>query len=421
MGPVTRSRVNKDAQPSSSKVTLDEESSELSEVDTYPGSADDAATPGAQSKSGEESIQSLLSRALGGVRELERENTNLHKKVKALEAKLDRLTGADDVPLALPRGKRSAATAAKLKSEVFRLSKQVQRLEKANEKYRKRIHQLSLKELKTEAEDLLDTAEFEVGDSAYKMRKLLRKFHDLMLANSLDENEECMICMEPLQPGKARSLPCQHTFCNSCVRQLVPEPDDHDSIRCPTCRSVCLREEAEPVEFTASEQWDALLDVAKQWAKMDVRREEDTTEEEDAEEFIDDEQDETSTTVSGPAPANPLESSPEPQPEADQRQDTAPLTPPRLRKRRIVSTSSPEPEPEPEPEPANAGTASEPAEPASANAAGHEEEQGNSMSQTPSTPPPSIQRTPSYAESPRNDKRRRLEELAEARSQRRRR
>ncbi|KAI9064851.1 hypothetical protein FKP32DRAFT_547650 [Trametes sanguinea] len=269
MGPVTRSRVSKDAKPSSSKVTLDHESSELSQVDTDRGSADGAATPEPRSKSGEESIQSLLSRALGGVRALERENSTLHQKVKALESKLDRLTEADDAPLAQPRGGgRSAATAAQLKSEVARLRKQVQRLEKANEKYRKRIHQLSLKELKTEAEDLLDAAEFEVGDSAYKMRKLLRQFHDLMLANSLEENEECMICMEGLQPGKARSFPCQHTFCSSCVRQLVPEPDDHD--------------------------WDALLDVAKQWAKMDVRREEDTTEEEDAEEFIDDEQEETS-------------------------------------------------------------------------------------------------------------------------------
>ncbi|KAL7282639.1 hypothetical protein ACG7TL_004112 [Trametes sanguinea] len=413
MGPVTRSRVNKDAKPSSSKVTLDEESSELSEVDPYPGSADDAATPGAQSKSGEESIQAsdLLQTNLNCVRELERENTNLYKKVKALEAKLDRLTAADDVPLALPRGKRSAATAAKLKSEVFRLSKQVQRLEKANEKYRKRIHQLSLKELRTEAEDLLDTAEFEVGDSAYKMRKLLRRFHDLMLANSLDENEECMICMEPLHPGKAR----RWGVVNAMLLDAWCLTDSRLLVFLASTPFATAVEEAEPVEFTASEQWDALLDVAKQWAKMDVRREEDTTEEEDAEEFIDDEQEETSTTVSGPAPANPLESSPEPQPEADQRQDTAPLTPPRLRKRRIVSTSSPEPEP------ANAGTASEPAQPASANAAGHKEEQGNSMSQTPSTPLPSIQRTPSYAESPRNDKRRRLEELAEARSQKRRR
>ena len=131
-----------------------------------------------------------------------------------------------------------------------------------------------------------------------------------MLENSVEENEECLICMENLQPRKCRrfvaliplrpgdltsvllygSFPCQHTFCDECVRKLKPEPGEPESIRCPQCRAVYEKDEAELVQYTASEQWDALLDVARQWAKMDVRRAESTSEEEDAEEFIDDEQ-----------------------------------------------------------------------------------------------------------------------------------
>ena len=49
------------------------------------------------------------------------------------------------------------------------------------------------------------------------------------------------------------------------------------------------KDELEPVDYTASEQWDALLDIAKQWAKIDRRRELESTDEEEEEQFIDDE------------------------------------------------------------------------------------------------------------------------------------
>ncbi|KAI0638506.1 hypothetical protein C8Q77DRAFT_1154138 [Trametes polyzona] len=243
---------------------------------------------------------SLLKRALGEAKDLERENETLRMKVIALESKLDRITADDDVLILPRRGNRNRSTIR----EVKQLKKQVKRLEKSNEKYRKKIHQatvhwlgflylitltmcmqLSMKELENEAEDLVDVAEFEVGDSAHKMRKLLQNFHDLMLANSLEEGEH---------------LICQHTFCDECVRQIQPEPDaETESIRCPQCRGLCPKDEMEVVEFTASEQWDALLDVAKRWAKMDVRREQATTEEEDAEDFIDDDLEGTSRSADG--------------------------------------------------------------------------------------------------------------------------
>lgn len=42
------------------------------------------------------------------------------------------------------------------------------------------------------------------------------------------------------------------------------------------------------MHYTATQQWDELLEIAQQWAKMDRRRADETSEEEDEEEFIDD-------------------------------------------------------------------------------------------------------------------------------------
>ncbi|KAI0329536.1 hypothetical protein GY45DRAFT_1324815 [Cubamyces sp. BRFM 1775] len=406
-GPVTRSRRNLEA--SSSKVKPDGEVND----DGVDGTKAHAAlvTKNDPEYPNGTTLQSLLQRALGGAKELEREKATLRKQVEALQNKLDRVVETEDVQLRPQRGKRrSGATIAELTSEGNHLRKQVQRLEKLVEKQRKRIHELSIRELKNEAEDLVETAEFEVGDAAHKMRKLLRRFHDLMLENSLEEGEECLICMEVLQPRKCRSFPCQHTFCDECVGKLNPEPGEPELIRCPQCRAVSDREDAEVVQFTASEQWDALLDVAKQWAKMDVRRAESTSEEEDAEEFIDDGQ-ETSTTASEPAPHNPLASSPEPATQGEQ--DTAPETPGRLRKRRAATTPTPEPGPsergeQPEAGPSNTAVADQ----------ANPEDPGDTTQPTSPTSP--TQRTPSYAQAPPRDKRKMLEQLAEARSKKRR-
>ena len=48
------------------------------------------------------------------------------------------------------------------------------------------------------------------------------------------------------------------------------------------------KEDMEVVEYTASQQWDALLEVAKAWAKADRRRELESSDEEAEEAFIDD-------------------------------------------------------------------------------------------------------------------------------------
>lgn len=80
-------------------------------------------------------------------------------------------------------------------------------------------------------------------------------------------------------------MPCEHTFCKSCISRVSP---GEEAITCPQCRSVCPRDEIEFIHYTASQQWDDLLDVAKAWAKMDFRRQADTSDEEVDEEFIQD-------------------------------------------------------------------------------------------------------------------------------------
>jgi hypothetical protein len=58
--------------------------------------------------------------------------------------------------------------------------------------------------------------------------------------------------------------------------------------KCPQCREETPRDEVELVHYTPNQQWDELLEVAEEWAKMDRRRADDTSEEEDEEEFIND-------------------------------------------------------------------------------------------------------------------------------------
>ena len=57
--------------------------------------------------------------------------------------------------------------------------------------------------------------------------------------------------------GLINSLPCRHILCNSCLRQLDPR-------KCPHCREGFDIDDVEEVGFTATEQWDKLLQVATQ-------------------------------------------------------------------------------------------------------------------------------------------------------------
>lgn len=74
------------------------------------------------------------------------------------------------------------------------------------------------------------------------------------------------------------SFTCEHTFCNNCISRLPVIRAD--TVGCPSCRKEVDRGDLEEVEYTASQQWDALLDVARVWAKSDKREVLDTSEEE---------------------------------------------------------------------------------------------------------------------------------------------
>ncbi|PIL37436.1 hypothetical protein GSI_01130 [Ganoderma sinense ZZ0214-1] len=407
MGPTTRSASRPKA--SSSKSTLDHDQSAHATNEPPPAESD-------LEDSKHTTLEGLLKGAFKEAKRIERENASLRKKVAALEDKLSKLEDSDNAPLRPKRTLRTSTSVAGLQGEVHKLKSQVQQLQKSKQKYRKKVHDLSLRELKSEANELVEDAEFEVGDSAYQMRKLLWSFHDLMVANSLEEGEECPICMESLKPKECRSMPCQHMFCNDCLSQLRPIPGgdrDTESISCPQCRELCQRDELELVEYTASEQWDALLEVAKQWARMDTRREADTSEEEDEEEFLDDGENEISTTASEHmlAPFNPLETSPEPeQADGSVPQAEPQISPSRLRRRTVVETPRTSSEPEPE------------AEAQGSNGVPQQEAEGQDPEPEQSgTPPP--QAGPSsqpYSQTPRKAKRKMLEELAAARSKKRR-
>lgn len=147
--------------------------------------------------------------------------------------------------------------------------------------------------------------------------QLLRKFHDLMLANSLEPSEECPICMTTMEINQAsryaesytslrtppclrhHSLPCQHVFCNDCIHQVASTTqDEEDTFPCPSCREQTSLDDAETVAYTSAMQWDALLEVAYASAKLDQRRGDLDTSDEEAEEeardnFIEDENEES--------------------------------------------------------------------------------------------------------------------------------
>ncbi len=65
-----------------------------------------------------------------------------------------------------------------------------------------------------------------------------------------------------------------------------------ENISCPQCRRLSGTDNFEPVEFTATQQWDQLLEIAQQFAAMEGQLGSDTSEEEEEgklrEKFIDD-------------------------------------------------------------------------------------------------------------------------------------
>ncbi|KAI0310383.1 hypothetical protein OF83DRAFT_877542 [Amylostereum chailletii] len=222
---------------------------------------------------------------------LQRENRKMRREIEAL-----RKTEDPESAIEQPNRDRAGAstTTAILKNQVKELETQVKRLEKARTRDKEKIEQFKLKEIRADAKELEDEDGNIINDTPYLMRKLLRRFHDAMLATSLRSKAgTCAICLiSPLRVDKCSSLHCQHIFCNDCLSVLLGKDPTSHSIFCPECRKRCARNEVEVVQYTAQQQWDELLDIAQEFAKMDRRGELETSEEEAEEEatdnFIDD-------------------------------------------------------------------------------------------------------------------------------------
>lgn len=63
---------------------------------------------------------------------------------------------------------------------------------------------LKRKEIEEDAADLEDEAEYGIVDVTTTLRRLLRRFHSLMLAPSFEDDEECGVCLEKLTGDTAR-------------------------------------------------------------------------------------------------------------------------------------------------------------------------------------------------------------------------
>lgn len=179
------------------------------------------------------------------------------------------------------------------KSQREALLDKIDRLKKDNKKKENEIKLFRDKELREEAEALLTEKQLDAGagsDPIHRMTKLLRKFHDLMMVTTLEEDgqsEDCVICLEKMRLKKCYGLPCEHMICDTCLPKMCKGADE--TVRCPTCREVCPREVIELITYTEQDRWDALLKVAEAWGAGDRRREAATSEEEAEENFVDDE------------------------------------------------------------------------------------------------------------------------------------
>ncbi|KDR83965.1 hypothetical protein GALMADRAFT_236510 [Galerina marginata CBS 339.88] len=230
-----------------------------------------------------------------GVQRLKRQNKALRKERDTLKVEL----GAAMDPLVPKRSRKRRSNSASdddtslAEIRVLDLEKKYKELQAENHRQKKRIEKFKKKELRREVEDLqgskteknLDEGDL---DPEHRMRKLLRKFSDLMLVATIpdDMSQSCSICYETLRLKKCSALECQHLICHDCLPRISKGADE--TVECPECRRVSSRDELELVYLTERDRWDRLLDIAQAWDAFDVRGEEETIDEEAEENFMTD-------------------------------------------------------------------------------------------------------------------------------------
>jgi len=260
-------------------------------------------------------LESHLSALQRGIRNLRKTQEDLCERNERLQGEIDRLHNQADVSVQ-PNPAKSGGKSNALQLKVKELQVKIRRLKKARALDRKKIQQLQLREAHKDAEELQEDEVHGVPDVEHAMKKMLRNFHLVISSPSLEEEEECSICAETMELDKCSSLPCQHVFCDSCLSKM----GDGESISCPQCRRECNVESFEVVEFTATQQWDQLLEIARQFAALEDRLGPDTSEEEEEEKlrnnFIDDDDD-----VEASSESRDRETTPDTMPEGVQSHD----------------------------------------------------------------------------------------------------
>ncbi|KAF5364095.1 hypothetical protein D9756_000373 [Leucocoprinus leucothites] len=227
----------------------------------------------------------------GSLKQLWKENRNLKRQLDVYKE------GAPTTP--------RRRTAANIENEIRmqNLEDKIEKLEERNNILNKRIKKLQRDQLKAEADALKRDAEDEVGDpdGFSNMRKLLRRFCDMMSITALVDQDEldekgkdtCPICMERIRLSKGYAMPCDHLVCGECLPSISKGAEE--TVKCPMCRRVHQREDLEKLQYTETERWDELLAIANAHSCIDYGGGT-TTSEEEEEDFIDDDEDEESRT-----------------------------------------------------------------------------------------------------------------------------
>ncbi|RXW25312.1 hypothetical protein EST38_g633 [Candolleomyces aberdarensis] len=252
-----------------------------------------AESPELDSISDSESVSSGSGQ--NAFKEITESMERMQKAVSGLKTELKELRKRNkDLEEELAEDKEAAATNRRTRpgstntpAAISKLEKTIKELKADNKKKSNTIAKMKKKELKEEAKDLVDPEPDPTEvDSDVRMRKLLRRFSDLISSNTLGEDEECVICMEKMEVKQCSTFPCEHLICNECLKGILPDKDE--KYPCPMCREYTPRDEIELIRMTEQERWDELLKVAQAWDAFDQRHEMDTSEGEGEEDFLTD-------------------------------------------------------------------------------------------------------------------------------------
>ncbi|KAL5529986.1 hypothetical protein ACEPAF_6243 [Sanghuangporus sanghuang] len=151
-------------------------------------------------------VEQNLRTALHGAAKLRSRIEHLTRENTRLNEDLDRLYEAQDVSIQPKRGRKGNASVLSLTAQVNKLRRQVADLEDARKRDRRKIRKLQLKEVKMDAMELSGELANGVHDESADMKKLLRRFFELVSAPSMEDKEECAVCLTEMTLNSARSL-----------------------------------------------------------------------------------------------------------------------------------------------------------------------------------------------------------------------